>query len=168
MTTKTSSTDFACLLQSFFVERLIQQRRMSPRTIESYRDSFRLLLNFAQQTLRKQPATLMLPDVDPALVSGFLDHLETARGNCVRSRNARLAAIHAFYRYVSLQYPQALRSAPQILAIPLKRFEKPCLGSYQPRKGRPYWPRPTGRGGPASVIKSGSRCCTTREPGCPS
>jgi integrase/recombinase XerD len=128
MTTKTSSTDFACLLQSFFVERLIQQRNMSPRTIESYRDSFRLLLNFAQQTLRKPPATLTLQDVDPALVSGFLDHLETARGNCVRSRNARLAAIHAFYRYVSLQYPQALRFAQQILAIPLKRFEKPLLG----------------------------------------
>jgi len=128
MTTKTSSTDFACLLQSFFVERLIQQRNMSPRTIESYRDSFRLLLNFAQQTLRKPPATLTLQDVDPALVSGFLDHLETARGNCVRSRNARLAAIHAFYRYVSLQHPQALRFAQQILAIPLKRFEKPLLG----------------------------------------
>ena len=128
MTTKNSSTDFAGLLQRFFVERLIQQRNMSPRTVEAYRDSFRLLLNFAQQTLRKQPATLTLPDVAPALVSGFLDHLETARGNCVRSRNARLAAIHAFYRYVSLQYPQALRSAQQILAIPLKRFEKPLLG----------------------------------------
>ena len=126
--TKTSPTDFAGLLQRFFVERLIQQRGMSPRTVESYRDSFRLLLNFAQQTLRKQPTTLTLQDVAPALVSGFLDHLETARGNCVRSRNARLAAIHAFYRYVSLQYPPALRLAQQILAIPLKRFEKPLLG----------------------------------------
>jgi integrase/recombinase XerD len=126
--TKTSPTDFAGLLQRFFVERLIQQRGMSPRTVESYRDSFRLLLNFAQQTLRKQPTTLTLQDVAPALVSGFLDHLETARGNCVRSRNARLAAIHAFYRYVSLQYPPALKLAQQILAIPLKRFEKPLLG----------------------------------------
>ena len=126
--TKTSPTDFAGLLQRFFAERLIQQRGMSPRTVESYRDSFRLLLNFAQQTLRKQPTTLTLQDVAPALVSGFLDHLETARGNCVRSRNARLAAIHAFYRYVSLQYPPALKLAQQILAIPLKRFEKPLLG----------------------------------------
>jgi site-specific recombinase XerD len=126
--TKTSPTDFAGLLQRFFVERLIQQRGMSPRTVESYRDSFRLLLNFAQQTLRKQPTTLTLQDIVQVLVSGFLDHLETARGNCVRSRNARLAAIHAFYRYVSLQYPPALRLAQQILAIPLKRFEKPLLG----------------------------------------
>ena len=128
MTTKTSTTDFAGLLQRFFVERLIQQRGISPRTVEAYRDSFRLLLNFAAQTLRKQPTTLTLRDVDPALVSGFLDHLETVRGNCVRSRNARLAAIHAFYRYVSLQYPPALSLAQQILAIPQKRFEKPLLG----------------------------------------
>lgn len=128
MTTKSPSTDFAALLQRFFVERLIQQRNMSPRTVESYRDSFRLLLNFAQQTLHKPPTTLTLQDVNAALVTGFLDHLETARGNCIRSRNARLAAIHAFYRYVSLQNPQSLSLAQQVLAIPLKRFEKPLLG----------------------------------------
>ena len=128
MTTRSQSTDFAALLQRFFVERLIQQRNASPRTVESYRDSFRLLLSFALQTLHKPPATLALEDLDPALITGFLDHLETARGNCIRSRNARLAAIHAFYRYVSLQHPQALRLAQQVLAIPLKRFEKPLLG----------------------------------------
>jgi site-specific recombinase XerD len=96
--------------------------------VESYRDSFRLLLNFARQTLHKPPAALALEDLDPALISGFLDHLEAARGNCIRSRNARLAAIHAFYRYVSLQHPPALKLAQQVLAIPLKRFEKPLLG----------------------------------------
>jgi integrase/recombinase XerD len=128
MTTRSQSTDFAVLLQRLFVERLIQQLNASPRTVESYRDSFRLLLSFALQTLHKPPATLALEDLDPALITGFLDHLETARGNCIRSRNARLAAIHAFYRYVSLQHPQALRLAQQVLAIPLKRFEKPLLG----------------------------------------
>jgi integrase/recombinase XerD len=128
MSRRIQSTDFAALLQRFFVERLLQQRNASPRTVESYRDSFRLLLNFAQQTLHKPPAALALEDLDPALISGFLDHLEGARGNCIRSRNARLAAIHAFYRYVSLQHPQALRLAQQVLAIPLKRFEKPLLG----------------------------------------
>jgi site-specific recombinase XerD len=128
MTTRSQSNDFAALLQRFFVERLIQQRNASPRTVESYRDSFRLLLSFAQQTLHKPPVMLTLEDLDPVLITGFLDHLETARGNCVRSRNARLAAIHAFYRYVSLQYPQALRLAQQVLAIPVKRFEKPLLG----------------------------------------
>lgn len=128
MTTRRQSTDFGALLQRFFVERLLQQRNASPRTVESYRDTFRLLLGFAQQTLHKPPSTFVLEDLDPALISGFLDHLEAARGNCIRSRNARLAAIHAFYRFVSLQDPQALRRAQQILAIPLKRFEKPLLG----------------------------------------
>lgn len=128
MIAKPQPTEFAALLQRFFVERLIQQRNASPRTVESYRDSFRLLLSFAQETLHKPPAMLTLEDLDPVLITGFLDHLETARGNCIRSRNARLAAIHAFYRYVSLQYPQALRLAQQVLAIPVKRFEKPLLG----------------------------------------
>jgi hypothetical protein len=71
MTTRTQPTDFAALLQRFFVERLIQQRNASPRTVESYRDSFRLLLSFAQQTLHKPPATLALEDLNPVLISGF-------------------------------------------------------------------------------------------------
>jgi integrase/recombinase XerD len=128
MTTATQSTELATFLQRFFVERLIQQRNASPRTVESYRDSFRLLLSYAQEVLHKSPEILALEDLNPALITGFLDHLETARGNCIRSRNARLAAIHAFYRYVSLQSPPALRLAQQILAIPMKRFEKPLLG----------------------------------------
>jgi integrase/recombinase XerD len=128
MTRRAQSTDFAVLLQRFFIERLIQQRNVSPRTVESYRDSFRLLLSFAQESLHKSPAALTLEDLDPTLIAGFLNHLETSRGNCIRSRNARLAAIHAFYRYVSLQQPQALRLAQQVLAIPLKRFERPLLG----------------------------------------
>ncbi len=71
MTTRSQSTDFAALLQRFFVERLIQQRNASPRTVESYRDSFRLLLGFAQQTLHKPPAKLELEDLDPVLISVF-------------------------------------------------------------------------------------------------
>ena len=144
MTTRTQPTDFAALLQRFFVERLIQQRNASPRTVESYRDSFRLLLSFAQQTLHKPPATLALEDLNPVLISGFLDHLEAARGNSIRSRNARLAAIHAFYRFVSLQHPQALRLAQQVLAIPLKRFEKPLLGFLSPEEMKAVLAAPDG------------------------
>jgi integrase/recombinase XerD len=128
MTKTNSRTEFSALLQNFFVERLIQQRNASPRTIESYRDTFRLLLSYAQQRLHKAPETLTLENLTPALITSFLNHLETARRNCVRSRNARLAAIHAFYHYVSLQSPGKLRIAQKILAIPLKRFEKPLLG----------------------------------------
>src|SRR6266446_3089848 len=111
MTALAQPTEFATLLQRFFVERLLHQRNASPRTVESYRDTFRLLLNYAQQYLHKSPAMLTLEDVNPALIMGFLDHLETVRGNCIRSRNARLAAIHAFCHYVSLQCPPALQLA---------------------------------------------------------
>jgi site-specific recombinase XerD len=120
--------EFATLLQRFFVERLLQQQNASPRTIESYRDTFRLLLNYTQRERGKPPAKLTLGDFDATLILDFLAHLETERHNTVRSRNARLAAVRAFAHYVALQCPPALQLAQQILAIPMKRFEKPMLG----------------------------------------
>jgi integrase/recombinase XerD len=120
--------EFATLLQRFFAERLLQQQNASPRTVVAYRDTFRLLLNYAEQTKGKSPAKLALCDFDVALVLDFLAHLEIERHNTVRSRNARLAAVRAFAHYVALQCPPALQLAQQILAIPMKRFEKPMLG----------------------------------------
>jgi site-specific recombinase XerD len=119
---------FATLLQRFFAERLLQQRNASPRTVTAYRDTFRLLLRYAQRETGKPPAKLTLNDFDATLVLDFLAHLETERHNTVRSRNARLAAIRAFAHYVALQCPPALHLAQQILAIPMKRFEKSLLG----------------------------------------
>lgn len=121
-------SEFASLLQRFFAERLVQQKNVSPRTIAAYRDTFRLLLCFAKRVQGTAPAKLTLNDFDAALVLAFLAYLETERHNAVRSRNARLAAIRAFAHYVALQCPPALQQAQQILAIPLKRFEKPLLG----------------------------------------
>lgn len=120
--------DFAALLQRFFAERLIQQQNASPRTVASYRDSFRLLLTYAERERRKPPAKLTLGDFDATLILDFLAHLETERHNTVRSRNARLAAVRSFAQYVALQFPPALQLAQQILAIPMKRFERPMLG----------------------------------------
>jgi len=119
---------FASLLQNFFLERLMQQKNASPRTIEAYRDTFRLLLTFAEQRLHKSPTKLTLNDFNIELILSFLDYLEKERHNSIRSRNARLAAIHSFSRYLALQCPPALLLAQQILAIPAKRFEKPLLG----------------------------------------
>lgn len=119
--------DFAALLQRFFAERLIQQQNASPRTVVAYRDTFRLLLTYAERERGKPPAKLTLGDFDAALVLDFLAHLETERHNTVRSRNARLAAVRAFAHYVALQCPPALQLAQQILAIPMKRFERPLL-----------------------------------------
>jgi integrase/recombinase XerD len=120
--------EFAKLLQRFFAERLLQQQNASPRTVEAYRDTFRLLLSYAERERSKPPAKLALCDFDATLVLDFLAHLETERHNTVRSRNARLAAVRAFAHYVALQCPPALQLAQQILAIPMKRFEKPMLG----------------------------------------
>jgi len=93
-------------LQAFFTERLITQRNSSPHTIAAYRDTFRLLLRYAQQQTGKQPFQLDIDDLDGPLIGAFLNHLETDRGNSIRTRNARLGAIHSFYRYIALEHPE--------------------------------------------------------------
>jgi site-specific recombinase XerD len=122
------SDEFSALLQRFFAERLIQQKNVSPRTVTAYRDTFCLLLCYAESERGKPPAKLTLNDFDATLVLDFLAHLESERHNSVRSRNARLAAVRAFANYVALQCPPALQLAQQILAIPMRRFDKPLLG----------------------------------------
>jgi len=121
-------SNFGILLQQFFLERLIQQRHASTRTIESYRDSFRRLLSFAERRLRKRPTALVLEDLTAAFVLEFLEHLEKERHNSIRSRNARLAAIRSFMHYVALKEPGALALTQSVLAIPMKRFERPLIG----------------------------------------
>jgi integrase/recombinase XerD len=119
--------EFAALLQRFFADRLIRHQNASPRTIAAYRDTFRILLNYAHRETGKPPAKLALCDLDAALVLGFLSHLETERHNTVRTRNSRLAAVRAFAHFVASQSPPALHLVQQILAIPMKRFERPML-----------------------------------------
>jgi site-specific recombinase XerD len=91
--------------------------------VASHRDTFRLLLGFANRCLHKAPTELVLDDLDPAFIGRFLDHLEKERNNCSRSRNVRLAAIHSFFAYVALQEPSLCASAQRVLAIPGKRFK---------------------------------------------
>ena len=92
---------FPNLLERFFTQRLIAQRRVSSHTVASYRDTFRLLLQFTEKRLRKPPSKLALTDPDPSLIGAFLDELEKDRGNSARSRNLRLSAIRSFYRYAA-------------------------------------------------------------------
>jgi integrase/recombinase XerD len=91
-----SSANLAAFLEAFFTDRLIAQRRVSPHTVASYRDTFRLLLQFAQKELRKSPSKLAVPDLNAALIGAFLDNLEKTRANASRSRNVRLTAIQSF------------------------------------------------------------------------
>jgi integrase/recombinase XerD len=123
-----SSPLLAPLLRRFFLERLVRQRNASRATIAAYRDAFRLLLRFAEKRLGHPAATLVLDEVDAPLVLAFLDHLEQARGNAIRSRNARLAALRSFARYVSNEEPTVLPVVQRILAIPRKRHHTPVLG----------------------------------------
>ena len=112
------------LLQAFFMDRLMQQRQASPHTVASYRDTFRLLLQYAQQRLGKAPSNLTVPELDTPLVGAFLAHLERDRKNSARSRNVRLAAIHSFFRYVALHAPEHSAVAQRVLAMPSKRYSR--------------------------------------------
>jgi integrase/recombinase XerD len=119
---------FPALVQDFFLRRLITQRGASARTVEAYRDAFELLLGFACQRTSKAASALCMDDLDAPLILDFLDHLEAVRGNSVRTRNARLAAIHSFMRYAAIRDPASLPVTTRVLAIPAKRFDRPVLG----------------------------------------
>lgn len=119
-----TDTDFPRLLAAFFTERLMQQRRVSPHTIASYRDTFRLLLHYAQSQLNKAPSQLAMVDFDTPLIGAFLEHLEKQRSNSARTRNVRLAALHSFFRYIALQEPQYAALAQRVLAMPSKRYTR--------------------------------------------
>src|SRR5215813_1984789 len=116
------------LLQSFFTTRLMTQRKVSPHTIASYRDTFRLLLQFAQKRLRKAPSQLGLDDLDASLVGAFLGDLENRRHNGARSRNLRLTAIRSFFHYASLEAPAHSGIIQRVLAIPNQRQRHALVG----------------------------------------
>jgi site-specific recombinase XerD len=117
-----SPPTFPALLAGFFTHRLMQQRQASPHTIASYRDTFRLLLQFAQKHLHRAPSTLALEDIDALMVAAFLDDLEKVRDVTPRTRNLRLTAIHSFFRYVAFEAPTHAAQIHRVLAIPPKRF----------------------------------------------
>ena len=116
-------TTLAPTLQAYITDRLIRQRQASPHTVAAYRDAFKLLLVFAQRTTGKPPSKLEVADLDAPLIGAFLEHLEIERGNSVRTRNARLAAIHSLFRYAALRHPEDAAVIQRVLAIPPKRFD---------------------------------------------
>lgn len=122
----------APILESFFTDRLNRQLHASPHTVRAYRDTFRLLLRFAEQRTGKQPSQLDLGDLDAALITGFLDHLEHERRNTVRTRNARLAAIRSMFRYASYREPAHAELIQRVLAIPDKRTHHPVVSFLAP------------------------------------
>jgi len=115
------------LVEGFFIERLMSQRQVSNQTVSAYRDTFRLLLRYAQRKLGKAPSMLGLADLNASFVCAFLNHLERERNNTARTRNQRLAAIRAFFSYAAYRVPQLSGHIQQVLAIPTKRWQKPLI-----------------------------------------
>lgn len=123
-----AAAGFPTLLETFFTRRLIAQRNASPHTIASYRDTFRLLLQFAETRLAKAPSRLTMEDLNAPFLGAFLDHLEGTRANGARSRNLRLTAIRSFFRFAALETPQHSALIQRVLVIPNKRQPRPLVG----------------------------------------
>ncbi|MHA7271551.1 tyrosine-type recombinase/integrase [Arthrobacter sp. HLT1-20] len=117
-------SSLAPLLQAFFTDRLLTQRRASANTIASYRDTFTLLLGYACAQKSTTPSALEISDLDADTITGFLHHLETVRGNSARTRNARLAAIHSLFGYAALSHHEHADVIQRVLAIPSARMQR--------------------------------------------
>ena len=127
MSRQTTPT-FAGLVQEFFTDYMVQQRALSPRTVASYRDTFVLLLRFAEDKLRLSAHEMTMANLNARFLSDFLDHLEAQRHNSVRSRNVRLAAVRAFLKFAARRDPANLGVIENALAVPMKRFERNMVG----------------------------------------
>ena len=129
-------TALAPTLQAFFTDRLATQRNASGRTVAAYRDTFRLLLSFVSDGTGTPPSKLDLADLDAPAIGAFLLHLEQQRHNSVRTRNARLAAIHSFFRYAALRHPEHADSISRVLSIPHKRYTRALVSFLTPAEAR--------------------------------
>lgn len=127
MNSQTTST-FAGLVQEFFTDYMVQQRGLSSRTVASYRDTFVLLLRFAEEERHLPAHAMTMSHLNARFLADFLDHLEIHRQNCVRSRNVRLAAVRAFLKFTARRDPANLGVIENALAVPMKRFERKMVG----------------------------------------
>ncbi len=127
MSSQTTPT-FAGLVQEFFTDYMVQQRGLSSRTVASYRDTFVLLLRFAEDKRHLPAHGMTMADLNARFLADFLDHLEVHRHNCVRSRNVRLAAVRAFLKFAARRDLDNLGVIENALAVPMKRFERKMVG----------------------------------------
>jgi len=119
---------FADLVTGFFSAHLVAESGASSHTVQSYRDTFKILLRYAAATTGLPPVRMSISTFTPEVVTSFLRHLESDRGNCIATRNSRLAAIRSFFAYASTRDPAVLGQSRQILAIPFKRGPHRLLG----------------------------------------
>lgn len=122
-------TALAPHLSRFLREHLPRERKASPHTCEAYAYSFQLLVAFAARQLKLKPSQLQVEQLDVPMILAFLEHIEIERGNSARTRNARLAAINAFFRYLEYRLVSCLDQACQIRAIPIKKTDQRLIKS---------------------------------------
>jgi integrase/recombinase XerD len=125
-------TALAPSLAAFLREHLPRDRRASPHTCAAYAYSFQLLVTFAARRLLTKPCQLEIEHLDVPMILAFLEHLAQERGNTARSRNARLAAIKSFFRFLEYRMPASLDQALRIHAIPMKKIDQGLVASLTP------------------------------------
>jgi site-specific recombinase XerD len=113
------------IVYAFFEQHLKGEKGLSPASVKSYRDALRLLLTFIAAQHCKAITRLAIEDLTAERVRQFLSSLKTKRGNHIRTRNQRLAALHTFFAYLARQVPEALAEAERVAAIPTKRTPPP-------------------------------------------
>ena len=142
-------TSLPALLESFFTQRLMQQRQASPHTISSYRDTFRQFFKFTEQRLHKAPSRLTFQEINAPLIMAFLEHLEKGKGVSTRSRNLRLTAMRSFFRFAAYEVPA---HSAQIQRFPASALLGPWSPSSRVPKSTAYSRHPTSARGLADVI----------------
>lgn len=125
-----TTANLSSLISAFFVTHLAAERNVSPHTTLAYRDGLKLLLRFAADFHGRPVSRLRLEELTPSVLLAFLTHLESARRNSCRTRNARLAGIHSFFRYVLSCEPAYASLCQRVLAIPLKKTMRRVLGYF--------------------------------------
>lgn len=116
--------DFQVPLQKYFLVRLIGQQKVSPNTVQSYKDTFRLYLYYLNEDIGISPSSVTMSHIAADTIIGFLKHLETKRKNTAKTINNRLAAIKSFLEFVSYESPEYLGNIRKIKAIPFRKTDK--------------------------------------------
>ena len=129
-------TDFAKNLTAFFGNYLPGVKNLSGNTILSYRDAFRLLLMFCRDARKLPPEKLSFKMIDDKLITDFLEWTENERGCSIATRNQRLVAVHAFFRYVQVQEPGQIYLCQRILQIPCKKYQQQIVQHLNPEQTR--------------------------------
>lgn len=137
------TTDFAKYMTAFFSEYLPSVKNLSSNTVLSYRDAFRLLLAYCRDFENLPPEKLYVKSFNEELVIRFLNWLQQERGCSIGTRNNRLAAIHAFFRYVQSKEPGQMLTCQQILQVPFKKHQTPIVQHLTPEQMRDLLALPT-------------------------